>query len=219
MPESENHLHYLRHKNGGGKIFDISEACEKTFVCPRSEIRDASSVWQSKITGSKITQESVITNSVIRNSTVLASTVTGGIIENSLISCELVQGNVRIAGCQVLGKSRIAHSAYLRNASFKNLTVKGNAQLLDWHNDEAIDFHHGYCSRGVWRRPPRVFRVSETITITESVSGFAFVHCREFPIEHWLRVGNRYGKACNWTPEEILTARKIFHLLLKEQKY
>jgi len=214
FPVIKSHLTYLRHKNGGGRVFDLSEICEKSYLCRRSEIREESSIWNSRIESSRI-ESSLVTNSVIKNSCVLASDITGGIIENSVISCELVTGNVRLKNCQIYEKSRIAHGAVCENVKFKNLTVKGSAVLKQWNQTESeiFDGHHGYVSRGVWERPPRVWRVSDTITVTESTAGFAFVHCRELPLEHWLKIGNRYGAACNWTSAEIKTVRKIMHLL------
>lgn len=216
MPETKNHLHYLRHKSGG-KCFDLSEACDRSIVDRLSEIRDASRVWESKIINSKICGESIVSGSVIKNSVVAASTVHGGIIENSTVCCEMIQGNVRIENSHVLGESRVVHTAILRNVKFKNLTVTGRARLLDWSAKDPIDFHNGVITRGVWRRPPKVFRISNAITITEGVPGFAFAHCREMALTRWLKVGTRYGKKCGWSDSEILAARKIFHRLLKEQ--
>ena len=210
-----HHLTYLRHKNGKGKIFDQSEVCEKSFADYCSEIREDSSIWNSRIIGSRI-ESSLITNSVIKNSVVIASNITGGIIEeNSIISCELITGNVRIKNCQILGKSRVAQAAVCENVKFKNLTVKGTARLKDWEqtDDDCFDGFHGYVSRGVWTRPPRIFRISEEITITESVFGFAFVQCREYSLEHWLKVGKRYGERCGWTQTEITKALRIIRLL------
>lgn len=217
MELPDKHLAYLRHNRGGGRLFDESEACERSFVDRASVIKDESSVWQSKIVASKIIEQSVVTNAVIERSIVAATVFSGGTARDSLIACELVSGNVRIENSRVTGKSRVCHTARLFNVRVKNLTVKGNARLIDW-GDKEIDFHHGYISRGIWRRPPRVFRVSATITVTESVPGFAFVHCRELPLTKWLRIGNRYGAACNWTRDEILATRKIFHFLIKEQE-
>lgn len=211
---NQPHLTYLRHTFGSGKLFDSSEACERSHVDRLSEICDESSVWNSRITGSRI-EASLVTNAVVKNSVVIASDVTGGIIENSLISCELITGNVRLKNCRITGKTRVAHRAFLSGVSIRNLTVKGTAILGDWHQqeDEVFDGCHGYVSRGVWLRPPRVFSISPTITVTESVRGFAYVHCREYPIEKWLRIGRRYGAKCGWTAEEVKAVRKVMHLL------
>lgn len=211
---TKSHPTYLRHKNGGGKIFDNSEVCEKSFADRLSVIRDESSVWSSRLEASEISA-ALVTNSVVKNSVIIAADVTGGMIERSIIACELITGNVRIKNCQILGKSRIVHSASCENVKFKNLTVKGNARLENWEQaeDDCFDGFHGYVSRGVWKRPPRVFRISDGITITESIAGFAYVHCREFPISHWLKIGNRYGAVCGWTKEQITACRKIMKIL------
>lgn len=211
---NKSYLTYLRHKNGGARLFDLSEACERSYAGRHSEICEESSVWNSRIESSRI-ESSLVTNSVIKNSRIIASNITGGIIENSFISCELITGRARIKNCQILGKSRVAHDAHADSVNFKNLTVKGTAVLRNWPQEigEIFDGRHGYISRGVWERPPRIFCVSAHITITESVPGFAFVQCREYSIGHWLKIGRRYGAACNWTPDAIKTALKVMKRL------
>lgn len=206
----ENLTNYIRHKSGGGKIFDDSEVCERSHLSRDSEVSLSSGVWESDIISSRIIN-STVTHAEIYQSVIKNTLVSGGRVENSVLACELIEGNAFIKNSHVFGKSRVAHSARLKNVKIRNLTVKGNAELIEWADE--FDGHHGYITSGVWTRPPRVFLVSNKITVTESTDKKAFVHCREFPIEHWLRCGNRYGRLRGWTLAEIKTVRKIMHYL------
>lgn len=201
-------------------MHDISEADAKSYVDRDSDIRDDSSIWRSKIIASQVT-ESVVSGSVIEGSHIAFSNVHGAYIENSEIAAEFIGENTRILNCSIFGKSRVTNGAFCRNVKFKDLTVSGSARLIDWNQeaDDVFQGHHGYISRGLWTRPPRVFCVSPTITVTESVPGFAFMHCRERSIEFWIKAGHRYGAACGWTADQILAVRKIMHKLLCYKPY
>jgi hypothetical protein len=201
------HLSYLRHKKGSGRIFDGSEACERSVLDRTSEISGKTSIWQSKIIDSCVV-DSVVSDAVIKHSWVHNSDVRGGIIMDSVVACELVAGNVRITDSQVLGKARIAHAAVLRNVRVRDLTVKGNAQLLDWP-DEVFDGCQGYVARGVWTRPPRVVRLSFGVTVTESTDDQAFVGCKEYPIHYWFLIGDRIGRARGWDTRKVDAVRRI----------
>jgi hypothetical protein len=207
VPDYNADTSYLRFKNGSGKLFDVSEACERSYVDRTSEIKADSSVWSSRIIDSQITG-SVVSNAIVKHSTISYSVVHGGVIEDSNIVCEYIGGNVRIIDSDVLGKSRIAHSAVIQNARFCDLTVKGKAVIKDWPEGVVIEGHHGYITSGIWTRPPRIVRMPFDVTVTESVEGRAFVACYEFPIDRWLRIGDRYGKAQGWTPEQVDMVRQ-----------
>jgi hypothetical protein len=168
MPDTREHLPYLRHKNGNGRIFDISEVCERSFLDRSSFVHKESSVWLSKITGSQISG-SIISNSVIRDSWIENSDIRGGHIVSSVVACELIVGNPRITRSQILGRARIAHTTQIDNCRFRDLTVFGSAVLQNWP-DELFRWMPGlHISRGLWARPPRVQAVSAwDVTLTES---------------------------------------------------
>ncbi len=212
------HLDYLAHKNPdgtkGGKIYGYGEACERSRVCRLSEISDLSSVWESDISGSLIIGSTVV-KSLIKNSLVINTLVSSGAnICDSVIKAEAVTGSAEISHSVILENSRVSHNAVVRFCRFKNLTVKGDA-VLNWKNDRIFDGASGYISRGVWYRPPKIFKVSEHLTVTESVKGFAYVHCREYPIDFLLKIGNRLGRSQNWSNAQIKAVRRILHYLSK----
>ena len=205
------HLPYLRHHRGSGRLLDTSEACEHSFIDRESSISNHSGIWHSKIISSQVSA-SVISDASIKYSAVYSTDVRGGIIESSLLNCELVHGNPRIERCEIYGDSRIVERAVCQNVRFKDLTVKGSAVLKDWPED-VIDGGHGYVSRGTWLRPPRVVRLPFDVTVTESITDgtglYAYVACREFPVMRWLRIGDRYGRQRGWTPDQVDAVRQV----------
>jgi hypothetical protein len=215
MPDTREHLPYLRHKNGNGRIFDISEVCERSFLDRSSFVQKESSVWLSKITGSQISG-SIISNSVIRDSWIENSDIRGGHIVSSVVACELIVGNPRITRSQILGRTRIAHTTQIDNCRFRDLTVFGSAVLQNWP-DESFDGCQGYISRGLWKRPPRVKRLAWDVTLTESVPGFAYVGCREHSIQHWFVAGDRIGRAQGWSYSQIDEVRRFLEDLVSHQ--
>lgn len=219
MSETNTHLPYLAHRNGRGRIFDESEACSRSYVDRESQVSDDSSIWASRIEHSRIFS-TVVSDSVIKNSWIRASEIHRAEILNSIIACEFVGTGAQVDRCTVLGKSRIANNAVCHNVRFRDLTVKGPAVLCDWPQteDETFDGSHGYILRGTWPHPPQIFKVSPTITLTEGVCGFVVIHCREYEINHLLRIGHRLGRASGWTPDEIKTVRKIAHRLLTSKR-
>lgn len=198
---------YLRFPNGGAKLYDDSECCPFSIATKRSIIHRHSSVWSSQIADSRISG-STITNAKIKNSFIRQTLVAGGEIENSIIRCEIVTGNAEVKNCKVLGASRIAHQAQLKNVKIKNLTVQGEAILEDWFNEEVFDGCYGYLSRGIWQRPPQILRLSG-LTITESIPGFAYCGCYEYEISHWLKIGEKYGEVYGLTPFEVDQIRQF----------
>lgn len=206
-----DHLPYLRHSRGSGRLYDTSEACEQSFIDRESKISNHSGIWHSKIIASEVSA-SIVSDSLIKHSTVHATDIRGGSIEWSILNCELIHGNVRIENSVISGKSRIAGRAVCQNVHFRDLTVKGSAVLMDWP-DTVFDGGHGYVSRGVWQRPPRVVRLPFDVTVTESVTDesglYAYVACREFPVERWLRIGDRYGRQRGWTPSQVDAVRQV----------
>ncbi len=209
-------MRWLRHKKGGGGLIDeTSEACASSTVNRGSRLTNRSSVWSSVIWNS-IISGSIVTDAEISDSTVEDSIVTGGhIIRGSLVSCELVTGKAVIDNSTVLGESRIAHGAYLENVGFKNLTVTGSARLCNWNPTELFDGQHGYISRGIWERPPQILYLEGDLTITESVPGFAYCGCYEFPIEKWLRCGSRYGAQLGLLVSDVARIREFLISLQK----
>lgn len=208
------HLPYLRHGRGNGRLFDTSEACDRSYVDRASSIRNDAGIWHSKIIASEISR-SVVSDASIKHSTIESTDVRGGTIEWSAVNCELIQGNARIVGCEIYGKARIVQRAVCRNVRLKDLTVKGSAELHDWPQDDGAVFDgcQGYVSRGEWLRPPRVVRLPFNVTVTESVTDelglWAFVACREFLAERWLRIGDRYGRSQGWSPAQVDAVRQI----------
>jgi hypothetical protein len=210
MPDCAEHLPYLRHKNGNGKIFDNSEVCERSTTDRVTQVSGDSGVWTSDIRGSRIIN-STVTDSVVTNSWVENSEVHNAKIGFSVIAAELVTSGATIFNSKVLGRSRVAHDAVLKNVRIRDLTVKGDALLMDWP-DDVFDGCQGYISRGVWRRAPRVIRLDFGVTITESVPGYAYVACREHSIDHWFVAGDRIGKAQGWTYAQVDQVRRVLEV-------
>lgn len=211
--------HHLRHKHGHGRIYDTSEVDERSYLDRESRVYNDSSIWQSKIERSEV-WNSRISDAVVKDSSVRNSDIRGGMVNWSVLELELIVGNVRINDCEIYGKSRIANNAELHKVSFKDLTVKGNARLRDWPDEEIFDGCHGYITRGLWLKPPRVVRLDFDVTITESVvderGPCAFVACYEFPIHRWLKIGERYGKTRGWNPEQVDQVRQVLLQWLNE---
>lgn len=206
-------MRFLRHKRGGGKIDETSEACAHSLVDRDSVLTDKTSVFSSAIKNSRI-KNSRVCGAIVEDATVENSLITGGRISwGSAVSCELVADFAEIVNSVVLGASRIVHTAYLENVLLKNLTVSGNARLINW-DTEFFDGCEGYISRGEWRRPPRILRLEKGLTITESIEGFVFCGCRELEIAHWLKVGSRYGAKLGLSPDEVSQIREFLHTLL-----
>ena len=204
---------WLRHQNGNGRVYDDSEICEVSIATAKSNIKSHSSVWSSKIIDSTISG-STITNAVINRSVIRQTLVSGGCIENSIVKCEIVTGNAEISNCKVLGASRIAHNAKLSNVAIKNLTVKGEAVLENWHIKDVFDGCFGYVSHGIWQRPPKLKRLDCGFTVTESVPGFAYVGCYQYEILHWLKIGDKYGKVFGLKCFEVEEIRQFLRNLL-----
>ena len=198
---------YLRHPNGSGKLYDCSECDLVSIATKKSVIHHSSSIWESRIIESRISG-STVTNAEIVNSFVKKTLVAGGRIQDSIVNCEIVQGAAEIKNSKILGASRIAHKAEVVNVKIKNLSVQGTAILKDWQNNEIFDGLFGYLSRGLWLRPPKVLRLSN-LTITESIPGFAYCGCYEYEIEHWLKIGDKYGQIYGLTPLEVDTIRQF----------
>jgi ADP-glucose pyrophosphorylase len=184
-------MRFLTHCNGKGLIDSSSEACSLSLIDKDSILLNETSVWSSIVRKCRI-ENSLICSSIIENSTVINSTITGGKIVDSFIETELVTDFASINNSSVTGKCRIAQTAYLENVQIANATVTGNARLINWQG--LFDGREGYISKGIWHRPPKTLVVGDGLTITESVEGFAYCGCYEFPITKWLKIGERYGK-------------------------
>lgn len=221
MPDSFDYLPqpklgYLTHKNGRGHLYELSEA-HNSYVDRDSVVTDEGSIWRSKVTRSLI-RGSLVSDAVIEHSSILFTDIHGAVIRDSVIACEFVGQNARISGCEITGKSKVS-AAVCENVRFSNLTVTGAQTVLrDWPA-EVVEGAHGYITRGVWTSPPRIFRISPNITLTEGVPGFAFVHCHEYEIKHLLKIGRRLGRQARWTADEVLAVRRVLHHLQKITPY
>ena len=120
MPETDTHLHYLRAKKGGGRLYDESEADAATFLDRRSRARQGASIWRSHIEGSEIVG-GVTSDAIVRASSVLHTIVHGASIDNSVVACEFVGQNARIRNSEVTGKTRVS-GAVLDGVRVANVT-------------------------------------------------------------------------------------------------
>lgn len=205
-------MRFLRHKRGSGRIDSSSEACAFSLVDKNSILSEKTSVFSSAIKNSRI-KNSLVCGAIVEDSIVENTIVTGGRISwGSAVECEMVADYAEIINSVVAGASRIVHTAYLENVCLKNLTVSGDARLIDWTN-QFFDGREGYISRGEWRRPPRILRLEKGLTVTESVPGFAYCGCYEFEIPRWLKIGDRYGKKLGLTLEVVEQIRQFLHSL------
>lgn len=190
MANSSAKISFLRHPAGNGKIFNNSEAIN-SHLDKSSSLHGNSSIFDSEIFSSKIIN-STVSRSLLSNCYVQNSILCSMMAENSIFGCELVTTKNKVINSHVLNKSRVLGSASLSNVRFKRLTVFNSAILQDWSED-VFDGQNGYIGYGIWKRPPRILRL-KNLTITESVSGFAFVGCRHRKISEWLRYGAKIGK-------------------------
>jgi hypothetical protein len=217
MPEPHEHLPYLRHTNGGARIFDNSEICELSSADRLTEVRDDSSVWMSHIRASRIIG-STVSDSTIDSAWIENSEIHRAHIGFSVVAAEFVGCGASVFNSRVTGRSRVVHDAKLSNVRIHDLTVKGRAVLRDWPPD-TFDGCQGYISRGVWTRPPRIRRLSFGVTVTESVDGCAFVACREYPISYWFTIGDRIGRSQGWSTAQIDEVRRFLEELVVNPLY
>lgn len=189
MDNSDAKISFLRHPAGNGKIYNNAEAIN-THLDKSSSLHGNTSVFDSEIFSSKIIN-STVSRSLISNCYVSNSYLCSIMAENSIFGCELVSTKSKIINSHVLNKSRVLGSARLSNVRFKRLTVFNSAILQDW-SEEVFDGQNGYVGFGTWKSPPRILRL-KNMTITESISGYAFVGCRHRKISEWLAYGERIG--------------------------
>lgn len=188
----------LRHRQGSGKLYDSSEALA-SFVNRSSELHNGTSVWASEIRESLIV-DSTIVHSQILNSFIASSFVSNtSVIDSPLVATELLAGGL-ILRSSIKGRTRVLDGEII-DCSISNLTLLGGTLSgFEW------DAREGYVSRGTWLRPPRQL-LFDGLTITESVidqNGLnLFCGCFEYPASHWLKCGDRYGKALGLTPKEV----------------
>lgn len=208
--------HFLRHKSGGGRVYDEAEVSADSYFSRGSEARGLADIQNARIENSSVTDSFVYGGKIVA-STVFGAIVTGNVrIENSTIACDKVAGDVRIINSKILDESRILNKARIENCSFRNLTVGGAAILKNWSN-ELFDGCHGRIFSGVWERPPRIVRFDDLeTTITEADGGKAFVGCISKPITRWLKIGDRYGAAMGWNPQQVKALRNLFESWLEE---
>lgn len=184
-------ISFLRHPSGNGKIYNNSEAVN-SHLDKLTSLHGNSSVFDSEIFSSRIFN-STVSRSLLSNCYVQNSILSSMMAENSIFGCELVSTKSKIINSHVLNKSRVLGSAKLSNVRFKRLTVFNSAILQDWSED-VFDGQLGYIGYGIWTRPPKVLRI-KNMTITESISGYAFVGCRHRKISEWLAYGEKIGLA------------------------
>lgn len=196
----------LRHRQGGARIYDSSEACG-SFVDRTSELRENTSVWNSRLE-SVLAVDSTLVNISAVNSFIAHTFATNAFIADCpIIACELIAGGT-ILRSEVTGVSRIS-GGVIEDSRIKDLTFTGGHLL-------GIDFdgQQGYVSRGLWTRPPRILKF-DGLTITESVvdeNGLnVFCGCFEFPVSHWFKCGDRYGKTLGLSKTEVAEIRRVLH--------
>lgn len=202
MPE------YLRHKNGGGKIFD-ADVCAETFLDRKSVVYQNSDVVQSRIINSQI-HDAVIVRSRIEDCLIAGTTITNADIFKSQIACDVVLGDVVIKNSILSGETRVTGRAIILRSNVRDFLITGTACLDGVIIDNGL---FGRVSRGTWTRSPRIQRFEDlAVTVTESVKGFAFVGCQEKPLKFWFnRGGARFGRANGWTNEQIERLRDLLN--------
>jgi hypothetical protein len=211
---------FLRHKKGGGRVYDEAEVSADSFLSRHSEARGISDIQSSVINDSVIT-DSFVHQGKITNSSVTGAIVAGRVhIENSIVVCDKVAGNARIENSEIYGESRILQNARIENCAIRNLTVSGGAHLKNWSlaTSHVFDCLYGRIMAGVWERPPRIVRFDDLgTTVTEGVGDFAYVGCIGKPVTRWLKIGDKYGSAMGWTPEQVKSLRSLFERWLDEK--
>lgn len=199
----------LRHKNGNGSLYDMCEADAETYLNRSSELREETETFEANITDSIITN-SFVFKARIHNSIISNSLITGPAdIHNSTINCDSIAGTPSIDYSSLSGACRVWGNPAIYNVSIKDLSVFGNAALIgDW----SMDGEFGRIGVGIWTRPPRVHRFNElSITLTESIPGYAYVGCRLHKLSWWFQIGDRIGKAAGWHQRFIDQTRALFH--------
>lgn len=192
---------WLRHKNGGGRVFgNDASADADTYLDRKSSIGDSAETYDARIYNSQIYDSAIVHRASVWDSSIGGtSRILGG------------EKGAVLADCSLLGDTRISENPTIYGVFLRNARVFGDAVLEgNWSIDEFVSIH-----RGMWVQPPR-YKVIEgdniRVVLSECVDDHFHLGCWCLPREIWFRPGyrQRLGAHSGWTPAQVECAFNTF---------
>lgn len=192
---------WLRHKNGGGKVFgNDADVSADSYVSRHSSVGDFAEVFDSRIYDSRVSDSAIVHRASVWDSIIGGSSrVLGG-----------DKGAV-LAECILSGDARISDSPTIYGVFLRDARIFGDAVLEgDWSITDFVRIH-----RGIWLQPPRYEVIQDEnirVVLSECVDDHFHLGCWCLPRETWFRPGyrQRLGLHSGWTPEQIQFAFDTF---------
>ena len=195
---------FERHKRG--KIYDQTEICDGSILCPISFAAGEADIWQSNLTRSRVNFNSRLRGSRIFDSVIGAEGSQVEIVDSMIRGSEIKGGQILRA---LVDNSVIEGAAYVRGGTrgvqVINSQISGDVLLENEVRISGVTLHSEMrMGFGNWNRAPRYAETTGEaglFCMTESNDDYAYIECTRKKMTDWIKKKNAWARVGRWSGE------------------